>query len=71
MKDFGSWKHFLGIKVSRLKEDIFLSQRKYALELSRKIGMGACKPTSTPMEENLKLRMDLNQVQANKKRIRD
>jgi len=31
MKSLSQLKYFLGIKVSRLKEGIFLSERKYAL----------------------------------------
>ena len=68
MKDLGSLKYFLGIEVSRSKKGIFLSQRKYALDLLNETGMSACSPISTPMEENLKLSTDPNQVPANKER---
>ncbi|XP_068666389.1 uncharacterized protein [Aristolochia californica] len=68
MKDLGYLKYFLGIEVSRSKEGIFLSQRKYALDLLKKIGMTACSPVSTPMEENLKLGIHSDQVLANKER---
>ncbi|KAL6323336.1 hypothetical protein AAG906_029343 [Vitis piasezkii] len=54
--------------VSRSKKGIFLSQRKYALDLLNEMGMTTCSPASTPMEENLKLCMHSNQVPANKKR---
>lgn len=60
MKDLGSLKYFLGIEVSRSKKGIFLSQRKYALDLLNETGMSACSPISTPMEENLKLSTDPN-----------
>ncbi|XP_031273591.1 uncharacterized protein LOC116132056 [Pistacia vera] len=68
MKDLGPLKCFLGIEVSRSKKGIFLSQRKYALDLLDETGMFACSPVSTPMEENLKLSMDSNQIPANKER---
>ena len=68
MKDLGELKYFLGIEVSRSKKGIFLSQRKYALDLLNEIGMTACSPASTPMEENLKLCMHSNQVPTNKER---
>jgi hypothetical protein len=68
MKDLGELKYFLGIEVSRSKKGIFLSQRKYALDLLSETGMTACSPASTPMEENLKLHGNSNQVPTNKER---
>lgn len=42
MKDLGPLKYFLGIKVLRSKKGIFLSHRKYALDLLQETGMFAC-----------------------------
>ncbi|RVW25069.1 Retrovirus-related Pol polyprotein from transposon RE1 [Vitis vinifera] len=53
MKDLGSLKYFLGIEVSRSSEGIFLSQRKYALDLLQETGMSGCQPVNTPIEEDL------------------
>ena len=55
MKDLGPLKYFLGIEVSRSSKGIFLSQRKYAVDLLHETGMSACQPVDTPMEEGLKL----------------
>ena len=60
MKDLGPLKYFLGIKVSRSNKEIFLSQRKYALDLLQETGMSACQPTDTPVEEGLKLCINSN-----------
>uniref|UniRef100_A0A803NUD0 Reverse transcriptase Ty1/copia-type domain-containing protein n=1 Tax=Cannabis sativa TaxID=3483 RepID=A0A803NUD0_CANSA len=68
MKDLGPLKYFLGIEVSRSKRGIFLSQRKYALDLLKEIGMSACQPINTPIEEGLKLRMEDDQVPVDKER---
>ncbi|KAK2988057.1 hypothetical protein RJ640_001998 [Escallonia rubra] len=68
MKDLGPLKYFLGIEVSRSNKWIFMSQRKYALDLLRETGMLACQPVDTPVEEGLKLRIESNQVPVDKGR---
>ena len=39
IKDLGSLKYFLGIEVARSKQGIFISQRKYVLDLLQETGM--------------------------------
>lgn len=52
MKDLGALKYFLGIAVSHGKEGIYLSQRKYALDIIAECGLLGSKPADTPMEQN-------------------
>jgi len=66
MKDLGDLKYFLGIKVSWSNKGIFLSQRKYTLDLLQETGMLACQPAETPVEEGLKLCVKSNQIPTNK-----
>ncbi|GMI80712.1 cysteine-rich RLK (RECEPTOR-like protein kinase) 8 [Hibiscus trionum] len=54
MKDLGELKYFLGLEILRSKEGIILNQRKYALELIEKSGLGGAKPSMTPLEQNRK-----------------
>ena len=42
MKDLGRLKYFLGIEVNRSKQGIFVSQRKYVLDLLGETGMLGC-----------------------------
>jgi len=51
MKDLGVMRYFLGVEVGRSKEGLFISQRKYTLNLLKEIGMLACKLADTPLEK--------------------
>jgi hypothetical protein len=55
LKDLGNLKYFLGIEVARSKKCIFLSQRKYALEVLEDTGFLNAKPNTFPIEQNLAL----------------
>ena len=48
MKNLGGLKYFLGIEVVRSKQGIFLSQRKYVLDILTEVGILECKPVDTP-----------------------
>ena len=68
MKDLGALKYFCGIEVSRFKEGIFLSQRKYASDLLHEMRMTACQPIYTPIEEGLELCITSDQISVDKGR---
>ncbi|KAH9741647.1 protein kinase domain-containing protein [Citrus sinensis] len=54
-KDLGYLKYFLEIEVARSRKGIFLSQRKYILDLLEETGMLGCKPSDVPIESNHRL----------------
>ncbi|CAL2246602.1 unnamed protein product [Prunus armeniaca] len=68
MKSLGDLKYFLGIEAARSKHGIFLSQRKYILDLLVETGILDCKPIDTPSEQNHKLRLYPNHVPTDKER---
>ncbi|XP_071738734.1 uncharacterized mitochondrial protein AtMg00810-like [Rutidosis leptorrhynchoides] len=57
-KDLGPLKYFLGIEVSRNKRGIFLSQRKYCLDVLSDSGLIDAKICEAPMIPNVKLKAD-------------
>ena len=54
-KDLGMLRCFLGIEVMRSKHEIFLSQRKYVLDLLSETGKIRVKPCSSPMVSGVHL----------------
>jgi len=68
MKNLGVLKYFLGIKVARSRRGIFLSQRKYVLDLLIEVGMLDYKLADTATVQNKKLGVYLDQEPADKER---
>ena len=55
IKDLGALKYFLGIEVARSKYEIFISWRKYVIDLLQETDMLGCKNNDTPIDPNLKM----------------
>jgi len=68
MKNLGALKYFLGIEIARPKNGIFLSQRKYALDLLSEVGLLDYKLVDTLIVQNHKLGEHPDQVPTNKER---
>jgi hypothetical protein len=58
IKDLGKLSYFLGIEIAYSNKGLFLSQRKYTLDLLKETGKLGAKPANTPMETNTKLRLE-------------
>jgi hypothetical protein len=58
LKDLGMLKYFLGVEVNRSIRGIFLSQKKYVLDLLTEIGKLGAKPCSVSMISNSQLTKD-------------
>ena len=67
IKDLGNLKYFLGIMVAWSKQDIFISQQKYVIDLLRETGMMASKSVATPIEQNHKLSEALGEKKVDRK----
>ncbi|KAA0025394.1 retrotransposon protein, putative, unclassified [Cucumis melo var. makuwa] len=66
IKDLGNLKYFLEMEVARSKEGIFVSQRKYTLNLPTETNMLGFCPTDTPTEFNCKLKNSDDKVPIDK-----
>lgn len=54
----GNLKYFLGIEIARSHKGLFLSQRKYVLDLLRETGKLGAKPANIPMDFSQKVTTD-------------
>ena len=55
MRDLGLMGYFLGMEVHQVKDEVFLSQKKYAMDLLKKFKLESYNPVSTPLAANEKL----------------
>ncbi|GKD76801.1 ribonuclease H-like domain-containing protein [Tanacetum coccineum] len=55
MTDLGPLNYFMGIYVIRDSSGLFLSQKKYAIEILEKAHMVSCNPSRTPFDTESKL----------------
>ena len=55
MTDLGEMKYFLGMEIHQSNGGIFISQKKYDLEILKKFHMEKCKPVATLSVVNEKL----------------
>ncbi|GJX56847.1 ribonuclease H-like domain-containing protein [Tanacetum coccineum] len=62
MKDLGPLNYFLGILVTRDSSGLFLSQKKYAIEILDRAHMDNCNPSQTPIDTESKLGSDGDRV---------
>ncbi|GJW13075.1 ribonuclease H-like domain-containing protein [Tanacetum coccineum] len=58
MTDLGPLNYFLGKSVTRDSLGLFLSQKKYAVEILEKVHMVNCNPSRTPVDTESKLGVD-------------
>lgn len=68
VKDLGKLQYFLGIEIARSKDGIFISQRKYILDLLQETGKLGCQPATTPMEKNWKEKLTEEDPPTNRER---
>lgn len=55
MTDPGLLHFFLGIQILQIDDGIFISQRKYVIDLLQRFKMEDCKPYATPLQSGIKL----------------
>jgi hypothetical protein len=70
ISDLGLLKYFLEIEIAHSPKGLFISQRKYTLDLLKETGKLGCKPATTPIDSKVKLNTedgepldDINQFQ--------
>ncbi|XP_062113202.1 uncharacterized mitochondrial protein AtMg00810-like, partial [Humulus lupulus] len=70
LKALGNLQYFLGFEIARKQDNLFLSQRKYTLQLLEDTGYTGSKPSKTPMDPKLKLNNEDGELIANPSQYR-
>ncbi|KAG7553171.1 Reverse transcriptase RNA-dependent DNA polymerase [Arabidopsis thaliana x Arabidopsis arenosa] len=70
MKDLGVLKYFLGIEIARNTEGIYLTQRKYTLDIISETGLMGAKPVNFPLDQNHKLAVSKSELLQDPERYR-
>lgn len=70
MKDLGVLKYFLGIEVARNSTGIYLSQRKYTLDIITETGLLGARPAAFLLEQNHKLALSTSPLLPNPEKYR-
>jgi hypothetical protein len=65
IKDLGTLLYFFGIEIAHSNKGLFLSQRKYVLDLLKETGKLGAKSAGTPMETNIKLGPEYGELLSN------
>lgn len=55
MKDLGVLRYFLGLEIEHSSKGIFISQKKYTLDMLTEYGMTKSRPLQQPMDTHIKL----------------
>ncbi|XP_019085563.1 PREDICTED: uncharacterized protein LOC109126461 [Camelina sativa] len=71
IKDLGELRYFLGIEIYRSSEGLFLSQRKYTLDLLAETGRLGAKPAATPLKEGYQAKRKGESIWAKEGKPRD
>lgn len=60
MKDLGGLHYFFGIEIKRdqVKRKLWINERKYVVDMLKKVGMEKCKPLNTPFSLSTILSME-------------
>ncbi|GKD93766.1 retrovirus-related pol polyprotein from transposon TNT 1-94 [Tanacetum coccineum] len=59
MKDLGELNYFLGLEICKSEQGIFISQKKYTLDLLTKARLSNAKSYKLPMDSHVKLQADM------------
>lgn len=70
MSNMGLLHYFLSLKVKQGVDEIFISQRKYVVDLLKRVNLFNCKPATTPMNTNENLELEDGTEEANAKKYR-